>query len=123
MLIFQFYFTRLIFIGVNTFFALILQLRYDLSISILKTYIYFTIMASFKSGHDLTKFSFSESNFAESNYITIYFFNQSFNFHCVHFCLLLQFMLVTFTTTHSLEKEWWFAFFGIQKFFKNYHKK
>lgn len=52
-----------------------------------------------QSGHDLTKLSFSESNFADVNYITIYFFNQSFNFHCVHFFLLLQFMLMIFTTT------------------------
>lgn len=38
-----------------------------------------------QSDHELTKFSFTESNFADVNYITIYFFNQSFNFHCVHF--------------------------------------
>lgn len=46
MLIFQFYFTRLIFI-VNTF-ALILQLGYDLSISILNLHLFYTMASPHK---------------------------------------------------------------------------
>ena len=120
MLIFPFYFTRLIFLGVNTF----LHWFYNWDMIYLSAFFKSTSILQLwppsQSGHDLTKLSFSESNFADVNYITIYFFNQSFNFHCVHFFLLLQFMLMIFTTTHNLEKEWWFA---IQKFLKNYHKK